>query len=342
MERMDLMHSPTTAGASLPRMAGNGDSILACSLVSISATTSNDWGEYLMGARLAVLFAIIGVNISAAGEKHLTGNFQWDVLQLQHDTVTASASILVRTEQKENPFYNGLYSLILPGTGQFRTERYTKSAIFLCAEAALAAYAIINNHNGNKKTAEFQTYAEAHWEAARYAKWIETFGKAEYGPTNVTFTQSDYDAIKNLKDFSKINEWEQGQHKLGFSHQLPKFGEQQYYELIGKYNQFKFGWDTYPDLNNDGIPDSDNGRYDDLIPQQLKNYAADRGKANDYYYAASFAVSALVINHVISAVDAFLTTKSYNSEISATMNLTPVDGIAGKRLLSQLTVSFGL
>ena len=295
-----------------------------------------------MDSKIFALLLLFAVNISLSGEKKNTGNLQWDLLQSQQDTVSAKSSILISGDEKQNPFMNGLYSLVLPGAGQYHSERYTKSAIFLCAEVALVVYAVVNNHNGDKKTAQFQSYAEAHWDAVRYAKWIETFGKAEYGPSNVTFTIGDYDAIRNGKDFSKINEWEQGSHKLGFSHQLPKYGEQQYYELIGKYNQFKFGWDTYPDLNNDGIPDSDGGRYDDLIPQQLKDYAAERGKANDYYYAASFAVSALVINHVISAIDAFLSTKNYNNEVSASLNLKPIDGIEGKRLMSELTISVGL
>jgi hypothetical protein len=291
-----------------------------------------------MRTRFFVLLLITVVDFSLCGENKVTGNFRWDILQQRQDTVSSGSSVFVHSARKENPFMNGLYSLVLPGAGQFQTGRYTKAAVFLCAEIALVTYAVINNHNGDKKNGEFQLYAEAHWDAVRYAKWIETYGKAEYGPTNVTFTQADYDFIGSTKNFSKINEWEQGPHKLGFSHQLPKFREQQYYELIGKYNQFKFGWDEYPRDAN-GIPASDGGRYDDLIPQQLKDYAVERGKANDYYYAASFAVSALVINHVLSAVDAYLSTKSYNNEVTASLDLKPVDGIEGKRLLSELKIS---
>ena len=294
-----------------------------------------------MGSKIVFLFLFIGVNFAFSGDKNITGNFRWDILQLQQDTAAAEKSVVIHSDRHQNAFMNGLFSLVIPGAGQFRTERYTKAAIFFAAEIALATYAVVKTHSGDTKTTEFQTYAEAHWDAVRYAKWIETYGKAEYGPSNVTFTQTDYDIIQNAKDFSKINAWEQGAHKLGFSHQLPKFREQQYFELIGKYNQFKFGWDEYPRDAN-GVPISDAGRYDDLIPQQLKNYAVERGKANDYYYAASFAMSALVINHVLSAVDALLFTKSYNNEVTASLNMKPVDGFEGKRLLSELTISVGL
>lgn len=290
------------------------------------------------GKFFAVLFFCV-VNVLFSGEKLLTGNFRVDLVNSAQDSVTKTETTLSNEYRNQNPFINGLYSLAIPGAGQFQTGRYTKAAIFFSAEVALIVYAIVSNNNGDKKTKEFQAYAEAHWDAERYARWIERYGKDRYGPTNVTFNDDDFNAIRNRKDFSKINQWESGLHTIGFSHQLPVYQSQQYYELIGKYHQYKFGWDTYP-LDVNGVPVSDKGNYDDLLAseKQFKDYAVERGKANDYYYAASFAASALVINHVLSAVDAFFSTNSYNKEISATFQVTPVDGIEGKRLLSEVRV----
>lgn len=290
------------------------------------------------GKFFAVLFFCV-VNVLFSGEKLLTGNFRVDLVNSAQDSVTKTETTLSNEYRNQNPFINGLYSLAIPGAGQFQTGRYTKAAIFFSAEVALIVYAIVSNNNGDKKTKEFQAYAEAHWDAERYARWIERYGKDQYGPTNVTFNDDDFNAIRNRKDFSKINQWESGLHTIGFSHQLPVYQSQQYYELIGKYHQYKFGWDTYP-LDVNGVPVSDKGNYDDLLAseKQFKDYAVERGKANDYYYAASFAASALVINHVLSAVDAFFSTNSYNKEISATFQVTPVDGIEGKRLLSEVRV----
>ncbi len=278
-----------------------------------------------------------------SGEKNITGNIEWDLKNVAQDTVVQHSVVPGYHEQLQNPFYNGLYSLVIPGTGQYHSQRYTKGAIFFGAEVALIAYAFISENNGDKKTEEFQKYAEAHWSAERYARWIEAYGKADYGPTSVTFTESDFAVIRNNHDFSKINEWEQGSHSEGFSHQLPKFREQQYYELIGKYHQFKFGWDRYPDVDNNGIPDSDNKQYDNYFSAeaQVNAYATERAKANDYYYAASFAASVIVINHVLSAIDAYVSTKSFNNEVSATLGLKPVDSYEGKRLLSELRISVG-
>jgi hypothetical protein len=291
-----------------------------------------------MGYKYFVVMFFCVVNVLFSGEKTLSGNFRVDLMNSAKDSVTETELTIANNSRRQNPFMNGLYSLAIPGAGQFRTEQYTKAAIFFSAEIALIVYAVINNNNGDKKTNEFQAYADAHWDAVRYAKWINTYGVTDYGPI-MPFALEDFNAIRDRKDFSKINEWESGLHKLGFSHQLPVYQTQQYYELIGKYHQFKFGWDTY-EVDVNGVPVSDNGQYDNLLSseKQFKNYAVERGKANDYYYAASFAASALLINHVLSAVDAFFSTHSYNKEISATFQVTPVDGIEGKRLLSEVKV----
>jgi hypothetical protein len=285
-----------------------------------------------MVSRMMMLMLMISP-VMFGGEHGLTGNLRWDLLQSMDDSVQLISPVLTPSAEKQSPFMNGLFSLVLPGAGQYRTEHYTKAAIFLAAEAAFAAYAIISDNTADKRTAEFQKYAEEQWSPVRYAQWINTHGAADYGPA----ASIDLNKVRDY-DFSEINEWERGLHKLGFSHSLPKFREQQYYELIGKYNQFKFGWKDYPaDIN--GIPVSDGGRYDDMIPQQLLDYAVDRGKANDYYYAASFAVKALVINHVLSAFDAILSTASYNHSISATVQVRPIDRLEGERMMSELKVS---
>lgn len=285
--------------------------------------------------KITTFVLILSVAASVyAGEKTLSGNLQWDLSGVERDTILSNEFNFARHPNMKNPFYSGLFSLAIPGAGQYHSERYTKAAIFLAAEVALIAYVVINNNNGDKKTEEFQAYAEAHWSARRYALWIRSSGVTDYGPNSPTITDDNLNRI-DAYDFSKINEWERGQHKIGFSHQLPPYGEQQYYELIGKYHQFKYGWDTYP-RDAQGIPISDGGRYDDMIPQQMIDYSKERGRANDYYHAAGFAASAIVINHVVSALDAYLSTKNYNKEISSSMGLKMEEIGGRKELVSEL------
>jgi len=278
------------------------------------------------------------ISLTAQSQK-ITGNAFWDLQAAADDTASVEHEALVKeSSNAKSPLLNSLYSLAIPGAGQYSTERYTKAAIFITVEAALITFAIINNQTGNKKTDEFQKYADAHWSPRRYALWINTYGVSDYGPA----ANIDLNKVDN-RDFGEINEWESAPAttKTGFSHQLPPYGTQQYYELIGKYDQYKFGWDQYPQ-DAQGVPVSDGRDYYGMVPQQMKNYAVDRGKANDYFYAASFAVSALVVNHVISAIDAFISTRSYNKEISASLGIKPVETYEGTRLLSEMRISVGL
>jgi hypothetical protein len=91
-----------------------------------------------------------------------------------------------------------------------------------------------------------------------------------------------------------------------YSHTLPPHGDQQYYELIGKYGQFNPGWD---DANYN--PGEYN--YLDPVTEHFSYYSVERGKANDYYNTATTWVTVAIINHVVSAVHAGFAAGWYNS-----------------------------
>lgn len=281
--------------------------------------------------KIAVCIPLLFTLLTAGEHRIVTGNLAWDLMQRQ-DSVVASSSVM-HQPLKVNPFMHGLYSMVLPGAGQWVNDQPTKAVVFLAAEVLCASYAVYANRQGDQKTAAFQKYADEHWSPVRYAQWINVYGVSDYGPAAVI----DLAKVRNF-DFNEINAWERGTHTEGFSHALPKHGEQQYYELIGKYNQYKFGWDTYPqDVN--GVPVSDGKRYDDMIPQQLLNYAADRGKANDQYYASSFAVRMLLLNHLLSAIDAYFAGERINRTVSAGMNIRQVETEFGPAAHTELTLS---
>ena len=89
------------------------------------------------------------------------------------------------------------------------------------------------------------------------------------------------------------------------SHQLAYYGEQQYYEMIGKYHQFRAGWADYsPELGFNVSP-------------LFHEYTGMRATANDYYNTASKAVIGIYINHFLSAIDAYWSTTIYNKELVA-------------------------
>ncbi len=48
-------------------------------------------------------------------------------------------------------------------------------------------------------------------------------------------------------NFQKLNYYESqiGKEGSGFTHKLPPHGDQQYFELIGKYYQYNPGWNDF-------------------------------------------------------------------------------------------------
>lgn len=298
----------------------------------------------------AFLFFILLPLAAIAGTNPLTGNARRDLLAVSpSDSLPQSQSVMVQSQtdrsKLKSPLLGGAMSLLIPGSGEFYSDRLVKSGIFFAIEVAVVTTAIVYNTKGNNKTNEFQNYANQHWSAVDYATWINQNGAAydESGAPNPAIIINPNTSLPSWErvDFAAINAWEAESHTTGFSHELPQYNTQQYYELIGKYSQFKYGWDTY--VGKDGTRYGDDGYDVTYIPQQMKTYADNRGKANDYYYTAELATALIVVNHVISALDAAWSTSNYNKEITSAMGMHFQDVGGGEvALVTELTVKVSL
>jgi hypothetical protein len=210
-------------------------------------------------------------------------------------------------KKKYSPLRAALYSAILPGAGQFYTKSYWQSAAFFGSEVlAWVLYASYENE-GDQKTDEFKNYADEHWSVVQYASWI-----------NVNFSRS---LNTNPVDWSDLNkaEWEIGggdpaiTQPTGFTHQLAHYGEQQYYEMIGKYAQFGGGWDDAATFKPGGYTTGDvtSGN----VSPNFSKYSAMRGDANNFYNIATTVSYLIVVNHVLSAVEAAWNASKINHRI---------------------------
>lgn len=298
-------------------------------IISASAADNQLREEGMRGSRIAAPAQ------EPAQASTLTGALSTDLasmLPAQDDT--QRKQIDVQNSLRKKPVVAGLLSLAVPGAGQVYTHSYVRAAVYFVAEVVGVAAGIAYGKKGDTKTDEFQAYADQHWSAVKYADFLNTYArKYRADDKNATI---DLTASRDVL-WSQINAYEEGPWKLGFSHKLPRYGEQQYYELIGKYDQFKYGWDTYPVVN--GHPANDSA-YDQDIPQQLLDYAAERGKANDFYSASRLAFSLVVVNHFLSAVDGYLAARHYNAGLSSDMSMERI----GNRYVavSRLTLTVGI
>ncbi len=202
----------------------------------------------------------------------------------------------------------------MPGAGQFYNKDYLKSALFFAAEVAAITVGVIYDKKGDDQTAFFEDYANHHWSVARYALWTIT----NLQTLNGNLDPDDYNGLfldpnKTRVDWNVLNRLEEN---IGgyYSHRLARYGEQQYYEMIGKYPQFNPGWDDFGDEHTPF-------KYGDDVTPHFHYYSGLRGQANDFYNVAHTAVVIIMVNHVISFVEAMWTTNKYNKKIESKVSL---------------------
>ncbi|MCH9032589.1 MAG: hypothetical protein IIB00_10070, partial [candidate division Zixibacteria bacterium] len=183
----------------------------------------------------------------------------------------------------------GALSLLVPGLGQlYNGSHIAKIALFAGAEAGLwIGYAHYHN-KGYDQVAEFESFADNIWSEEEYFRYLQDV----YGANIDT--------------------------GIDFSHHLPLTKTQQYYEMIGKYEQFSYGWSL---AEGDTIVyslDPSFWKYPtNPYPTDLRiTYNDMRGSANDTFASRDRMINFAIINHILSAVDAALTARSINSSLS--------------------------
>lgn len=224
--------------------------------------------------------------------------------------------------EKKSPYLAVALSAILPGAGEFYTENYLKTAIFVAAEITAITVGLIYDKKGDDQTIVFQNYANSHWNTAKYAQWtIDNLQHLNEQMEN-NLRASDYanlfyDAERTKVNLAVLNKLE---NDIGgwYSHRLPQKGDQQYYEMIGKYPQFNVGWDDYADGERPFI-------YGDPLTENFKYYSGERGEANDFYSVAHTAVLVVVANHILSALDAAWSASRYNKNLEASAEVKKFD-----------------
>lgn len=235
------------------------------------------------------------------------------------------------------------FSAIVPGAGEFYAESYWRSALFFAAEMALWATAIHYQNKGRQGERDFVAFADglaptgngfandgrARWDAVRFAERMsEIYTTERFLNSGLVSnanqirqvaaelgTEQRLNEIRN-RDYRFLNAFERiavsANVGATLSHTLPPYGDQQYYELIGKYSEYAIGWYDY-DVN----------RMNNLFEVHSSTYlqyASMRGMANQNLKTASNFFSLVVLNHALSAIDALIAINQYNDRIRTSLH----------------------
>lgn len=213
------------------------------------------------------------------------------IFRLSHASYLADEGDVVKGEESLDVYgFKGksvkrafLYSLIVPGSGEFYAGSKIKAAIFLGLDVAFWALYFNYHGKGKDEETEYKKHADQYWSRDEYKTWL-------IDSLHIT---SDREYYKTNGDSAIL------------SHHLPDTKTDQYYEMIGKYEQFAAGWIDY-----DGpLPP----HHEVVNPSPTWNQYRDmREVSNDFLNKAKYSAMFSLANHILSAFDAALTVKRHN------------------------------
>ena len=222
-------------------------------------------------------------------------------------TLADLAQVDMRPPEYKSPGRAFLYSLAVPGLGQYYSGSKLKPLVFLAIEVFGLSQAFKYHGNGDDITAEFQQFNRDHW---NHPDSLYDIGGEDYQAYQA-YLMAAYGTLRpdTLEDSDM---------RRGFTHILPNERNQQYYEMTGKYNQFSWGWDDAT-LNDQNLTEliAINDVYiaaGDNIPHSANRliYEDMRDDANKEYDKGMKMVFVVMGNHLISAFEAFFATKRHN------------------------------
>jgi hypothetical protein len=175
-------------------------------------------------------------------------------------------------------------SLIIPGAGQFYNGSKIKAGSFLAADIILWSGYLVYHGKGVTGETNYKKYADQHYVPSVFFGWWEGLD------TTVTNTFS---------------------HRIYHDANGSPIRTREYYENIGKYDQFQVGWDDIgtnfpPPGTPGGNPNSG------YISPNRSTYLFMRKQSNDYFSNAKSLAMVSIGNHIISAFEAAIGARRFN------------------------------
>lgn len=251
---------------------------------------------------------------------------------------------------REKEGYALLSSAIIPGSGQAANGKWIRAGAYFLAEVAFIGLHIKNYHDAKAEQRRYKRFANNNWSVVSYANWLVDYHEqnqlsnphiddleSKLSGASASYNhEADWDKvdIELLRDVERNTPFVFPD-KTGntFSHVMPDYGSQQYYELISKYYQFGSGWNDFGQNKNG---ESVNNTYQlnwDGSDMPFNFYRGSRlaEQFNDSFRFAGNMVSLLILNHIVSAFDAFLSVKIKNNRLKTETNfLDPQQTISFK------------
>ena len=227
-------------------------------------------------------------------------------------------------------------SLLIPGWGQFHNKDNWWKAIIFAGVETLGIISAVNFENKAERIRrDFEAFGDKHWTLERWYKntqkifpdsWYNTIiGTHKLGlKINGNYYFSD-----KLTDLIKSYTWTE----------ITVIRDRNFYENIGKYDQFVGGWD---DVYDDPF-DSEGSWYtikkgnveSIILTKQKNHYRSLRHDSNILKHYSKYSVSAVMFNHLASALEAAYTANKKDKNLPKFgLNYDPLNkwGVGGVQI----------
>ena len=258
-------------------------------------------------------------NLDSRFQPVVTTNFFF----LDQDSLPAALEIVDQDDSLVvYPARPMLYSLILPGVGQW----YNKSPAWkIGLFAGIEAASIFSRLQWRKKAEDirlkYEIFADDNWDLETWVSNTLNTPLGNYADVHINGTHKlilvlSGSLAEQYGNYVSSDSLENNAHWV-YTGEVNVLRDRDFYENIGKYDQFVGGWiDCYGPVNNQlwFEVEKDVGDSTEIIisTPNKEDYVNQRGRSNNYLNMAKYAVSAVMFNHVISALEAVWSTQIRN------------------------------
>ncbi len=187
-------------------------------------------------------------------------------------------------QSRKSPRRALLFSVLVPGAGQYYMGSKKRAATFLGIEALTVGLYLFWNGDGNSIEDEFRETADENWDPLEYLDWRDDPVSRNSSITHALPCSTSIRSTGTLRGCSE---------------------KQQYYELLGKYDQFVAGWSDPRDQNGNLISSvSEIDSVENFASELRLDYEIRRDDSNKLLKRASNVAGVIMLNHIFSAIDA--------------------------------------
>ena len=238
-------------------------------------------------------------------------------------------------------------SLVVPGSGQLYTGgssfTYVRGAVYLALEAALwGGWYYFSVYKYDNQVKNYKKFAKKHYSIGRYEKEMldlvnqlaseseESYFETRYMSSRESFCEAIYGKASASGCYTAGKMFDNdAAHAARFRNNPVSLGEEvkavgSFYDGSALYSEisdksYVLGWDDVEDAElamNLHLDDDYDGEYIPLAKSKnMKEYRDMRSKATDYANMQAWFFGGLILNHLVSAVDAAFTANAHNKEL---------------------------